>query len=374
MDKADIPNSPHLPEQEVESVPTSTIPPQLAAGLDLDDDIDETDIAEAVASHPKPIENFDQFEHSDSLPSTPSNNVLSSSIPKDENYVTPLMDFSDPVKAPKKMINPFGNNETLSSSDPIPILLEPRLNVRRLSDTQEQKLGEYIDDRLMSIQRGFVKYMSSKEENTQEGLQWGQLVYNVDEILEFIWYAMTQVRGIPTVYHANVLSDVGLRSLLGENFNEIEQSIKNVVRIPQGSSLFGWSGVDHIEMPHNLSQSMHLSFLLRIMSDIIDYIAKYEFLTLGDWILLLRMLAKIDNTMSTIIDYSNLKPVAIISTTEKVRIASLVQRTKLAIVELFDLFVQKLGVDEVHKHRHVIDAFQIFVGEAYEGLVDRTSM
>ena len=65
---------------------------------------------------------------------------------------------------------------------------------------------------------------------------------------------------------------------------------------------------------------------------------------------------------------------AIISTTEKVRIASLVQRTKLAIVELFDLFVQKLGVDEVHKHRHVIDAFQIFVGEAYEGLVDRTSM
>jgi hypothetical protein len=390
MDFLKIPDSPELPRMEMDTVPDTEIPAQLGAALDLDDFSDEdnnddsnthknTDTELKIDTSLKPINNFQQFEHSDSLPSTPdtfnNRNILACSIPKDKNYVTPMEDFSDPIKPPIDLINPFGANSTLSSSDPIPISLNKRLSVRRLSDLQEQKLGDYIDEKLMNIQKGFVKYLSSKTENLHEGYEWNELVNKLDDIIEFVWYAIAQVKGIPVVYHSNVMTDTSFEVIFGDKFNEIIAKIDNVIK---KSSLLLVKDEENelrqLNLPDNINNSVYVSYLIKICGDLIDYIVKYELNEFSDWIILLRLFGKLDNILSIVIDYSSLKKITIISTTEKIRIASIIQRTKIALIELFDHFVRKLGIENIQTYRSAIDAFQMYVGETYEGLVDRTSL
>lgn len=407
MDSFKIPDTPPLPSQEAD-VPETKIPEQLGSELDLgDDDESEDNTGDAgtvkvkqeegdddvlmtdepsdrrilEGRPPRPIDNFKQFEHADSLPSTPGElpNPLSCSVPKDPNYVTPMMDFSDPVRPPIDLVNPFGANNTLSSSDPIPITIEGGgVNHRRLSDAQQQKLSDYIDDKLLTIQRGFVKYLSSKKEaeDVQVGLAWEQIAAKIDEVIEFIWYAIFQIRGVPVVYHSNILVDECIRFIFCGRFQEIKAKLDTVIRPPSQLLVRNTaSEIQSLHLPSEVENSGYESYLIRIMGDLIDYIVKYDFTTFADWIILLRLTGKIDNVLSILIDYSGLPTTAsLVSTTDKVRVASIIQRTKIAVVELFDRFVLHLGSERTVQHRTAIDHFQIYAGETYEGLVDRTSM
>lgn len=408
MNSLQVPPSPCLPNEELDEIPNVQIPASLGAELNLDDDDDDDDgygvdaVRGGVANessgysengrkdvdmtdfpepptHVKSINNFKQFEHPDSIPSTPDSsmgtNVLSCSIPKDPNYITPMGDFSDPTRAPIDLINPFGANNTLASSDPIPMSMDKGLNMRRLSDLQEQKLGDYIDDKLLLMQRGFVKYLASKDEAVKEGLTWPQLVCKVDEIVEFLWYAISHVKGVPVIYHSNILTDASLAVIFQSSFAEMQEKMKAIIR-PTSFILVkdGANVLNELSLPDNINNSVYVSYLIRLLGDLIDYIVKYELNAFEHWILLLRLTAKMDNVLSIIIDYSTRKSLAIISTTEKVRIASIVQRSKITMVELFDHFVRSLGLERVQQSRSAIDSFQMFIGEAYEGLVDRTSL
>lgn len=383
------PESPPLPAQETD-FEESTIPAKLGAELDLntsetDSDGEEDDVymvdattQQAENPLPKQINNFEQFEHPDSLPSTPDNpkTFTCNSNIRDPNYVTPMMDFSDPVRAPIDLINPFGANGALSSSDPIPMLIDRDAKVNQLSDSQEQKITDYIDEKLLLVQRGFVKYLSSKEESVNEGLTWIQLGSKLDESIEFIWYANSQIKGVPIIYHANVMIDDVLKNLFTEEFDHIKSVTDGVIKISTNNLLLNdkKSGVPQLVLPYKIDNSVYVSYLIRIMGDLIDYIVKYEPNTFEDWIILLRLTAKFDNILSIITDYSNKKGTNIVSTTEKVRIASIIQRTKIAIVELFDRFVRQLGLDGIEHYRKAIENFQVYVGEIYEGLIDRTSI
>lgn len=376
MEDYTIPDSPALPRTEIENIPSTEIPAQLGADLDLADSGDDTnneDVEMKDADLKMPINNFKQFEHSDSLPSTPELNILSSCVPRDSNYVTPMADFSDPVKAPHNLINPFGANNQLSSSDPIPIIFDGKLNIKKLSDLQEQKLNDYIDEQLLTIQRGFVKYLSSKSENNSEGLEVDQIVHKLDDILEFIWYSIFQIKSIPIAYHTNIIIDSSIDILFHNE--ELKAEISDIIsKSPLLLIKDDILGFKQLTLPSNIENSAYVSYLIRILGDLIDYITKYKFLGFKDWIIWLRLLAKLDNILSVIIDYSNLKSITIISATEKIRISSIIQRTKIALVGLFDQFLRNLGLNNVQKYRYAIDAFQTYVGETYEGLVDRTSL
>ena len=409
MDSFKIPDTAPLPTQETDA-PETRIPAQLGSELDLgDDDDDDGDAGEvpvkresreddvdmtdepppeqgpatvfSTGRSPQPINNFEQFEHADSLPSTPDDllgtKACSCSVPQDPNYVTPMMDFSDPVRAPVDLLNPFGANNTLSSSDPVPISLGGDRSARQLSDVQQQKVSEYIDERLLAIQRGFVKYLSSTEEADLEGLAWEQIAGRIDEVVEFVWYALFHVRGVPIVYHSNVLADECIRAIFDTRFAEIKTMLDAAIR-PCDQLLVRPAAdapLPSLVLPAAVDNPGHVSYLIKITGDLIDYIVKYDFATFTDWIVLLRLAAKLDNVLSILIDYSAL-PTAptVVSTTDKVRLASIVQRTKIAIVELFDRFVRQLDPAQASHHRVAIDHFQGYAGETYEGLVDRTSV
>lgn len=371
MSGTNIPDSPQLPTAEVE-IPDTQISAQLTAALDLDSDSDDEDDVEMVDVTVKtPINNFQQFEHADSLPSTPDvlgNNVLSRTVPKDPNYIPPMMDFSDPVKAPIDVINPFGSNHTLSSSYPVPISLEQSV-VPKLTDLQEQKLGEYIEEKLMVVQKGFVKYLSSKSEAKREGMTWTELVTKLDEIVEFIWYSIFQLKGIPVVYHTNILIDSSLKVIFQEQYQMMKPRLDLANKSPSRILM----QTDELNLARKVHDSIFVSFLVRILGDFADFVEKYDFQSFESWIMLLRLAAKLDNMFSIIIDYSIKTSTQLINITEKVRIASIIQRTKITTVSQFETFTSTFDVEKVAHYRTAIETFQTFVGELYEGIVDRTS-
>lgn len=373
-----IPDSPPLPTDET-TAPTTTIPAQLGAELDLDSDPDSEDnITMEDVTTAKPFAEHQRLQQDMDVdtPDTPENSLMSE-IPEDPNYITPLPDFSDPVRPLPTAINPFGANTALSSSMPIPISLEVSLNIRSVSDAQAQKLGEYIDERLLTVQKGFVKYLSAREEdNVHEGMEWKDLAAGIADVVEFLWYAMVMQKGVPVIYHTNILLDSVVAVVLKKHSSSILQQVSGVVKV--APNFVVESGSTPLALPDNLETTPYVSYLIKIMGDLIDYIVKYDLSSFANWILLLRLVAKIDNIISVLIDYSTLKFGAntarhIVSTTEKVRMASIVQRTKIVVVELFDHFTRQMSADELSHYRQAVETFQTCVGEVYEGLVDRTS-
>lgn len=396
MDTLKTPGSPSLPNQETDA-PISAISPTLGAELDLNDETDEDaegdiPMSEEMISKPvnKVLAEFQEFEHSDSISGTTDDaeNPLSCNISNDKNYVTPMIDFSDPVKAPFDLINPFGANNTLSSSEPIPIEIVES-HSKKLSEMQELKISEYIDEKLQLIQRDFVKYLSvreEEEESIRESVSWGKLIHKIDDVVEFIWYAMSKVKGVPIIYHANVIVDDSLKVIFTHKYPGMKEQLDTITKHnsmvllnglgekDEKSGVNGRTSVLRVPLPRDItSNSGYVSYCIKLMGDFIDYIVKYQLEDIKDWIILLRVLGKIDNVMSILIDYDNLgeKQRMIISTTDKVRIASIIQRTKIAAVELFDRFVRE---GDGSLTRVAVDNFQVFVGELYEGLVDRTSI
>lgn len=387
----EIPDSPSLPQQEVDA-PQSIIPAQLGAELDLDDSEDE--IEQGHEKEESKINCYinnnnydtdmdidtDNKEEEEDI--NKGGNPLSFKISKDINYQTPMIDFSDNSKPINSIINPFEMNNKnggsskllLSSSDSIPILINNNKSIQKLNDLQEQKLIEYIDENLLNIQRGFVKFLSSKEENNEnlkEGYQFSQLMLRIDEIIEFIWYTITQIKGIPIIYHLNIFNNEYNNNQLINSFkideNELDKIIKMNNKLDLNSNLIMLKDID--------KNKLYVSFIIKIMGDLIDYIIKYDFNYIINWILILRLTAKIDNFLSILIDYSNYTTnhYQLVNNTDKVRISSLVQRTKITLVEIFDHYMTEINNNNNKNSNLRFDIIQTVIGEVYEGVIDRVS-
>lgn len=266
---------------------------------------------------------------------------------EDDDDMSAIIDFDDNVKPPMTPLNPFGGNNLLESSEPVPFKrtdnIKPFLN-----DIQEQRLITYLDTKTMEIQRLFVKFLSKSE----DAPKWFDIVHLIDNLLEFIWFGITGVQGgIRGVYHWNVY-----------NYPMKTQCIKS-------------PNSDNLELSINLKSNGCSSYLITIMGELITYIFKYSINNYDDWIITLRILAKLDDTMCIFIDYGQ----SLITVTEKVRINSIIQRTKMVIVELFDKFSNdtQRGFEpstQLLEKREMLNQFQLFMGEVYEGLIDRTSI
>lgn len=296
-------------------LPTGVIPRELEEALDLDMDSD-----------------------------TPAANNL---VESDEDGGPPIIDFEDNVKPPITPLNPFGSNSYLESSEPVSFTRtgdsKPILN-----DAQEQRLMTYLDNKTMEIQRLFVKFLSGSE----DAPKWFELVHLIDNLLEFIWFGVTGAHGgVRGVYHWNVY-----------NYPIDTPCVKQPSR-------------ETLELPINLRSNGCPSYLITIMGELITYIVKYSIDNYHDWIIALRILGKLDDTLCIFIDYGQ----SLISVTEKVRMNSIIQRTKLVNVELFEKFSTdtQRGFEpnsRLLEQREMLNKFQMFMGEVYEGLIDRTSI
>lgn len=256
------------------------------------------------------------------------------------------VDFEDYTKPPMTPLNPFGANGDLESSEPVPFRRTDAVKPP-LSDAQEQRLIAYLDARTMEIQRLFVKYLAKGEDIPK----WSEIVHLIDNLLEFVWFGITGAQsGVRGIYHWNVY--------------KCDMQV-DCIKIPQTSEL---------ELASNLKSNGCPSYLLTIMGELITYIAKQAMDTYEDWMITLTILAKLDDALCVLIDYGSL-----ITVTEKVRVSSIVQRTKMVVVELFEAFSRETQrrfdpSTSLLRERETISQFQTFAGEVYEGLSDRTSI
>lgn len=300
-------------------LPQQTIPQELAQALDLSDD-EEQDLDE-------------------DMPGAEDQQMDSE---------TPLYDFDDHTRPPMSPVNPFGANEAMGASTPSSFTISEAIKPG-LNDAQQQRLINYLDNQLMSIQRLYVKHISGNK----DAPSWSHMVHLLDNLLEFIWFGITGVSGgIKGIYHKNVF-DYPMET--------------PSVKLPSTNL--------ELVLPSNLKNNGCISYLITIMGELITFVEKFPLESYSNWLETLRLFAKIDDTLCISIDYGQ----TLVTTTEKVRINSLVQRTKILIVGIFDEFglnIQR-GFDsdqDLKDERDKLAQFQSFVGELYEGLIDRTSI
>ncbi|QPG73083.1 hypothetical protein FOA43_000388 [Brettanomyces nanus] len=401
------PSTPLHPDanQEIET-PATKIPQELTSALDLGSDSEDdgsnimhdAHLAKVISKTggPELSEEEDEMDNNDSLMDSDDLERLD---PEVMDAMAPMGEPLSPRPSPSSSdsasgvassgffdtdtqkrrtpLNPFGGNSQLASSEPIRIIRKKSRSQgasKPLSMKQQSRLVTYIDERLMEIQRRFIKYLSAREdpdnepESTATQFGFSDLAEALDKVITIIWYSIFQVKVVPFVYHYNILTP-SEAAVLG--YNEGKEVVLEEIT---PDFLFGQT-----------------NYFIRIMGDLVDYVEKFEFVHFDSIHNLLLLFAKLDNIISILIDeYSedngpsrtNNQP--FINNTEKIRIDSIISRTKLLVIQKFDVF-KKISlyesVDENGKRKQIesdikkdIQKYELLIGEIYEGILDRTSI
>lgn len=411
------PTTPLHPDANQEIEAPKEIPKELTSALDLEED-DEDDLSLDLVNTQS--HNNDYLMDSDDSDGQ-DGAVNESEVQKDDSLIDAVAPIGEPIsprasrtntgndsvstnffdmdfESRRTPLNPFGQNTKMSSSEPIRILRKSsgENKIRKLSMSQQSRLISYIDERLMAIQRKFIKYLSAREDpetkTEDKSVQYGlsELMHSLDSVINIIWYSMFKMRFVPFVYHDDVLTEDEREKLGLSNSKQIE--LEEIT----SDFLFGQT-----------------SYLIRIMGDLVDYTSKFHFQSFQEVHNLIYILAELDNIICILIDeyedsddgdlllqkkdYRDEKnsPVSspersFISNTEKIRIDSIISRTKLLVITKFDEFkkivLEQLNDNDDDNATHIrkrkrddqiriqIQKFEILIGEIYEGILDRTSV
>ncbi|OUM55061.1 hypothetical protein BVG19_g4538 [[Candida] boidinii] len=383
-----------------------------------------------------------------------------------------LLDIDLNTRLKNPPINPFGSNKKMISSNPIRIKrVSPQQqqhqnqqqlktdsnndnsnNIngtgfnrdRRLSLPQQGRLVDYLDTQLLEIQRKFIKHLSLKEDekknqsadsnsgttptpanqetNSTEFINISKLISSLYNVVNMIWFSIFQIKNVPCIYHnnLNVYSSVIDTTSGTDNNPRMNSHGEQIVELQliDPKSLFGQT-----------------NYLIKIMGDFIDYLSKYDIENFDQIIDILKFLAAIDNIISILIDQegepdkdqefkvedvsesidiqelrNKINNVKIVNNTEKIRMESIITRTKLLITNKFDEFKNKSisefnlnlkneiinnkrklnsnikdeenstsNIDhQLKKGRnnlsHIFSEYEVLIGEVYEGIIDRTSI
>lgn len=402
---ANRPNTPLHPgaDQEI-NIPGQTIPKELTSALDLGDE-DENDDAVVVNDTLgiNSTNDNDDVDMDDNENAIDDDDISDASLPVEDPLSTQPIDkghrsfsdcsgFFDTDIGPRKTpVNPFGRNTNLGSSEPIRIVRRKSLGdakPRRLSMSQQSRLVNYIDSKLMSIQRSFIKYLSARDDEASKNdptiVKFGlnELLAALDNVVDIIWYSIFKAKNVPFVYHYDVLTSAE-RQKLGQN------------------------GCKEVELEEITSDFLfgQTSYLIRIMGDFVDNLEKLHLRSFEEVHNLLVFLAKLDNIISILIDeYTDTDEDMIgkeekldttssekqfISNTEKIRIDAIINRTKILVIHMFDQLKgvvldsldhpQEDGEGGKKRKRSdelkaQVDNYELLIGEIYEGILDRTSI
>ncbi|OWB77839.1 hypothetical protein B5S32_g2017 [[Candida] boidinii] len=325
---------------------------------------------------------------------------------------------------------------------------------RRLSLPQQGRLIDYLDTQLLEIQRKFIKHLSLKEDeeknqsvdsnsatsststptptptstnqetNITEFNNISKLISSLYNVVNMIWFSIFQIKNVPCIYHNNLNVYSSVIDTTTTNINPSMNSHGEQIvelQIIDPKSLFGQT-----------------NYLIKIMGDFIDYLSKYDIENFDQIIDILKFLAAIDNIISILIDQegepekdqefkeeedtdesidiqelrNKINSVKIVNNTEKIRMESIITRTKLLIINKFDVFKNKSisdfnlnlkneiinnkrklnsninndndndntnNLDQQLKNgrnnlSHIFSEYEVLIGEVYEGIIDRTSI
>lgn len=354
----ECPDTPLHPEADHEIEPPQPLPAELQSALDLGSDDDSIEASEAIIDD-------DEDDEDDEMNSEESDTAEA----PDEEPAPFEIDFG--TTARPSPINPFGGNKQMSSSDPIRIVRKksaPQDRPRRLSMPQQSRLIYYIDEQLMAIQRKLIKYLSSREDPDDENpTEFGilALVSSLDHVVTLIWYSIFNIKVVPFVYHSNLLT-------------------------PEERSQMGTFGMNEVELEEISPDFLfgQTNYLIKIMGDMVDYLEKFSFNSYEEIRAVLVLLAKLDNIISILIDEYNdndndfpeleteaQKARPFINNTEKVRIESIINRSKMLMLQLFDGFKAPLKRSRDDEDNDIeLGNYEQLIGEIYEGILDRTSI
>ncbi|ODV86291.1 hypothetical protein CANARDRAFT_6781 [[Candida] arabinofermentans NRRL YB-2248] len=429
-------------------VPDQDIPQELASALELDESEDEDEDEDGDAAMSDIKDENDEQEVVVLTMDNIMNNKVTSPTASDRT-TTSLNTYSSNTTVDQMMpqanphnffdintvhiqpLNPFGNNNFLTSSTsrrygqsntaishPLPPSQTKTTSHRKLSMSQQSRLVTYIDHNLLKIQRKFIKYMSLKPDGEPTSISNKQqepqqtsvddeaskqldiskftlphIIAGLSDVATMIWYSTFQTKQIPIVAHSNIFS----------SHSETQHEPLN------------------IDVDFQVSQFGQTAYIVKILGDFSEYLDKYPLLDFDSWLMVLKFLAECDNMVSYFIDYQEqtelvrlgLDPndvdletddilnstrsdimagvrgdMLLISTTEKIRLESIVNRIKLQLVEKFDHFKEvledeqqqtgtgKRGRGEVEDGdlAQKFTTFEGYVGEVFEGIGDRTSI
>lgn len=268
---SDAPNSPVHPDadQEARNLPERGLSESELDLLDLNPDL----------------------EAKTSEESTPAQETNGSTIPLDDHLYDRLEDFQ-PVLVPSPLSG-----------------IPPRQG-RRLSSSQQSKFVNYVDEKLLHIQRRFVQSFGLGD------LGYGsidELLLDLKQLLNFIWLSIDPDAGTihPKDYY-----------------------------LAQPNTNFGQS-----------------DYLIRIAGDFTEYISKLE-INQSSGSGVLRLLKSLDDKFARLIDGA-IPGGKAISRTESVRIYGIAERTRILVSDLFE--------------KKQIEGFHYELSKVYEQVLDRTT-
>lgn len=275
------PTTPLHPDANQEIEAPKEIPKELTSALDLEDDDEDNlrlDLVNTQSHNNDYLMDSDDSDGQDGA-------VNENEVQKDDSLIDAVAPIGEPIsprasrtntgndsvstnffdmdfESRRTPLNPFGQNTKMSSSEPIRILKKSsgENKIKKLSMSQQSRLISYIDERLMAIQRKFIKYLSAREDpetkTEDKSVQYGlsELMHSLDSVINIIWYSMFKMRFVPFVYHDDVLTEDEREKLGQSNSKQIE--LEEIT----SDSLFGQT-----------------SYLIRIMGDLVDYTLKFHF-------------------------------------------------------------------------------------------------
>lgn len=266
---SDAPNSPLHPgaDQEVPGLPESSLPGSVMDLLDLNPDL------EARALTPEPVNVQKSIEE-----------VVGDRIEDFQPTVVP-----SPINAAQ---------------------LQAVHSGRRLSSSQQSKFVNYVDEKLLHIQRRFVQSFGLSDLGYKKI---DELLADVKQLLNFVWLSIDS-------NNQTQLSKEQYREMKSTNFGQTD-------------------------------------YIIRIAGDLLEYISKLD-IDDESAQTILKLLSSLDTKFAKLID-GEVPGGKGISRTESVRVNGIAERTRITVADVFE--------------KQKIEGFHYELSKIYDQVLDRTA-
>ncbi|GMF05210.1 unnamed protein product [Ambrosiozyma monospora] len=279
-----------------------------------------------------------------------------------------------------------------------PINGDPLPSTTTTTTTSMTPTNEQMENRNNNEAEPSTENNETKQLNKEDYFTLEQLISQLDSLLKLIYFSIFKQTTIPRIYHDNIPPRLTMVKQPLTELNAYKSS-------PQPHQL-------QLQLPPQQQQNRSMlgqltSYIIKIMGDLIDYLAKYPIRSLNSWLAVLNLLSDLDNFVCLLIDIDlddNMEEDEIgeegggfgdagvslgggavgngigsggkwhiVNNTDKIRIESIVNRTKILLSRKFDLFQDSI-LKRSSEIKDLLVLFESYLGAVYEGISDRTSI
>lgn len=183
---------------------------------------------------------------------------------------------------------------------------------RRLSNAQQSKFINYLDDRFLQIRRRFVQSHGLNEGHGYQTL--GELLEDLKQLVDFVWLSIEP-------QNAPILTLDSYKELSPPLFGQVD-------------------------------------YLITIANDLLDYLERLETNDSETGVQLLKLVDSLDSKFARLLD-GTIPGGKTMSVTESVRLTAIAERSRVAVANMFE--------------KQQIEGFHYELSKIYERTLDRTT-